>query len=180
MPAHKKGIQKVWSQAATPSPAEWRGVLNVFKDKKWEPFRKKIALLRKSGGTMRRSAFGIFNRYNSLLRAAKSPFRIAFIGAEGRSIHQMIGIVREADGVDRDTIKKGEIEFAIERVEVSLDPAVDIFELELTRGNGSWRKSFGSEELLRAFLEGVQACASLYGHIMMLPEIPAKANRSIS
>ncbi len=59
----------------------------------------------------------------------------------------------------------------IERCRVELEPHIDVFHVSVVQNGGSWDETFGSEELLRAFLRGVQAGRGGMDYVPM-PEIP--------
>ncbi len=64
--------------------------------------------------------------------------------------------------------RKGKIE--IEFLEVPTDPPVKIYHVEIHDDTGSWNETFGSLELLNAFLRGLSAGASMVGKkIINLP-----------
>lgn len=50
-----------------------------------------------------------------------------------------------------------------------LEREIDVFQVEVHRGDGVWIEEFTSEDRLHAFLRGVQAGSPEYVHI---PEIP--------
>jgi hypothetical protein len=56
-------------------------------------------------------------------------------------------------------IQHSEVTVEVERFEVPLDPAIDVFQVAVRRGDGVWRDTCASEEMLRMFLRGVQAGA---------------------
>lgn len=60
----------------------------------------------------------------------------------------------------------------IGRFEIPLDPPVHVFNVIVSRGGGSWHETYGSEELLQAFLQGVRAG---YDGYISLPEVPSEA-----
>lgn len=59
---------------------------------------------------------------------------------------------------------KGNLEVSVDRFEVGRDPTVSIFHITLRNGQGIWEEGFGSQELMRAFVKGVQAASAMYGH----------------
>ena len=66
------------------------------------------------------------------------------------------------------------IEIKIARYKVKpvepLERGIDVFQVEVSRGDGVWIEEFVSEDCLRAFLRGVQAGSS--PEYVSLPEIP--------
>jgi hypothetical protein len=61
----------------------------------------------------------------------------------------------------------------VQRMQVEMDPPLDIFNIELMTSDGVWTESFGSEEALRTFLRGVEAGCALGGRLE-IPEIPRR------
>lgn len=59
----------------------------------------------------------------------------------------------------------------ITRIRVNADPPADILNIEISDDRGVWTESFGSEALARAYLQGVQAGATMNGHLGLY-EIP--------
>jgi len=55
------------------------------------------------------------------------------------------------------------------------DPEIPIYHVELSNDSGMWTETWGSEELLRAFLRGVQAGCSMFGVYVPAVEIPTQA-----
>ena len=51
-------------------------------------------------------------------------------------------------------IQHPEVKVEVERFEVPLDPAIDVFQVAVRRGDGVWRDTCASEEMLRMFLRG--------------------------
>ena len=53
------------------------------------------------------------------------------------------------------------------------DPEIPIYHVELLSTRGSWNETWATEELLRAFLRGVEAGAAMCcGAYITQPEIP--------
>jgi hypothetical protein len=71
-------------------------------------------------------------------------------------------------------IRHPELRVEVERFEVPLDPAIDVFQVAVHRGDGVWQETCASEEMLQMFLRGVQAGAE---NKISLPEIPRSAMR---
>lgn len=57
----------------------------------------------------------------------------------------------------------------IKRLTVKTDPNVDVFSVQVHSQEGVWQETLATEELLKAFLRGVQAGAAV---IVFIPEIP--------
>ena len=70
-----------------------------------------------------------------------------------------------------------DVQVKIRRFQVPLDPPVDVFNVVLTRGDGEWRESFGSEKALKSFLRGVAADCGLTGRVFIQPEIPQEREK---
>jgi len=66
-----------------------------------------------------------------------------------------------------------EITIDIKPVKVGNDPSITIFHVTIRSERGIWTESWGSRELLEAFLQGVKAALSFteVGHIE-IPPIP--------
>ncbi len=60
----------------------------------------------------------------------------------------------------------------VRRLHVPLDPSTEVFHVVVKRGEGEWHETCNTEELVRAFLRGVQAGSSEH---VPLPEIPVNA-----
>ena len=60
----------------------------------------------------------------------------------------------------------------IKRLTVKTDPNVDVFSVQVHSQEGVWQETLATEELLKAFLRGVQAGAAV---VVSIPEIPKKA-----
>lgn len=60
----------------------------------------------------------------------------------------------------------------IKRLTVKTDPNVDVFSVQVHSQEGVWQETLATEELLKAFLRGVQAGAAV---AVSIPEIPKKA-----
>lgn len=53
------------------------------------------------------------------------------------------------------------------------DPPLAVYTVIIEDEKGEWPETYGSEELLRAYLKGVVAAARMYGGVFVtLPEIP--------
>jgi hypothetical protein len=71
-------------------------------------------------------------------------------------------------------IQHPEVTVEVERFEVPLDPAIDVFQVAVHRSDGVWQDTCASEEMLQMFLRGVQAGAESQ---ISLPEIPREARQ---
>jgi hypothetical protein len=52
------------------------------------------------------------------------------------------------------------------------DPPFSFWRVEITDENGVWTEAFGSEDVLRAFVRGLEAGCSFFGAHFRTPEIP--------
>lgn len=56
------------------------------------------------------------------------------------------------------------------------DPPIWIYEVELLSKEGVWRETYGSREVLLAFLRGLEAAAAMLGHqAIQIPSIPPES-----
>ena len=72
---------------------------------------------------------------------------------------------------------EGKITAIVQRIAVSLDPEIEIFNIKLSSSSGIWKESFGTEAQLRAFLRGVGVASSLGGQEFIYPVVSPKASR---
>lgn len=72
------------------------------------------------------------------------------------------------------TEQLAKIAVSVERYKVPLDPPADVFHVEVLSGDGVWEETFGTEDLVHAFLRGVQAGAFPNAHVPLY-EIPREA-----
>lgn len=72
------------------------------------------------------------------------------------------------------------IKIKIDRVRINLDPSHDVFNVEITAGNGEWRYTAGSEADLRIFLDGMRASIAMMGGHLEIPEIPIQSTFTIT
>jgi hypothetical protein len=73
----------------------------------------------------------------------------------------------------------GRLAAHISRIEIGLDPPIEVFYLVLETKRGAWHRSTGTENDLRIFLEGVQAGCAMMGQFFSLPEIPRSARAQV-
>lgn len=65
----------------------------------------------------------------------------------------------------------------IKKIEIPLDPPINVFAVEIEGEGNIWKESISSEESLRWFLRGISAGASMYGDTYItLPEIPTRTH----
>lgn len=69
-----------------------------------------------------------------------------------------------------------DVKIEVKRIEIPLDPPINVFSVEITKGGGTWMETLPSEESLRWFLRGIQAGAQAAGEFVFLPEIPTRAS----
>lgn len=74
--------------------------------------------------------------------------------------------------------KSGGPKIIIERIELDLDPSIEIFSVAIEDNHTTWKETVPTEENLHWFLRGVRAGASEYGKTHVTPpEIPRNAKR---
>jgi hypothetical protein len=71
------------------------------------------------------------------------------------------------------------IKTTVHRLQVELEPTIDVFVVLLENKSGSWHHTVGNEHDLRMFLEGVAAGCSLSGGYYSRPEVPMEARDGI-
>lgn len=67
--------------------------------------------------------------------------------------------------------KEKEIEITIQKSKTG-DPAIFIWRVELRHGNGIWPETYGSKELLEAYLRGVKASLFFTDYQAQIPPTP--------
>lgn len=65
------------------------------------------------------------------------------------------------------------VKITITPVETKTDPPITVFSVVIEDKEGVWSDTFGSQELLRAYLRGIEAGGAMIGnkHVVR-PEIP--------
>lgn len=66
----------------------------------------------------------------------------------------------------------GKVSITVKKYHVPLDPPVDVYHVEVSRGDGVWEETCPTRENLQMFLQGVRAGCESY---VALPEIPEHA-----
>lgn len=62
----------------------------------------------------------------------------------------------------------GEMAVEVRRKSIGEDPPIDIFLVVITSGQAAWRETFGSAELLNAYLKGVNSALGMLGRYVAL------------
>lgn len=60
----------------------------------------------------------------------------------------------------------------IKSIEVGQDPSITIYEVELQSESGIWRETYGTRELVEAFLRGVKAAYGINQELITTPDLP--------
>jgi hypothetical protein len=80
----------------------------------------------------------------------------------------LLAYILVPNSLERGVKKMADIKIKAETKEVG-DPAIPIFKITVESGNGIWEETYGSRELVDAFLKGLQAAFSFteVGYIAM-------------
>lgn len=71
--------------------------------------------------------------------------------------------VREALSAKRAGSEGARLDAAVQPLTVGDDPEIEIYHVELSHEGGMWTETFGSKELLDAFLKGLRAASGMMG-----------------
>lgn len=61
------------------------------------------------------------------------------------------------------------VKIDLKPVEVDSDPPITVYEVVISDGKSEWRETFGSGELIKAFLFGVKAAFSFTEYRVEIP-----------